>query len=475
MTVEAESAAASRAGAGSYQDFILLRELAEVYLLLDNLSGSAHRDLEDESSEARKLAEHVGSTNWIEAICHIAWPPHNSPEDQARDVARLIWARDYLNRRAAPANGLTIAFTLLVAGETKFRARERSAHHAAPGAGRGWRGREPPSRMELANLAFPSLWRSARWATAAIVAAPYFLGIWLLLTCCLSWNVATGNALLGQLSSASADVAQVQVQIDAQNGDVLKRSIASSNDQATSASSSPDLGWQPVIAYCSNLPGNPANTPTYYYSFTQMKLCTELKSHISVLKGAIVNLENWSKPWGWLDWFVKDPSNCGATDPANADPRCVQAKTEQWVSSLLGVLGGSVLPIFYGVLGAGAAVIRGLSAKVRDWQLAPRDLQMSLIQLALGAVIGACIGLFVTTQGPLAGVTTSGDTVSAASAQSLLGPLHLSAAALCFVAGFFVEGVFQALEGLMRRVFDIADTTPRPTRDVPGQKGGPVT
>jgi len=35
----------------------------------------------------------------------------------------------------------------------------------------------------------------------------------------------------------------------------------------------------------------------------------------------------------------------------------------------------------------------------------------------------------------------------------------LSASALCFIAGFGVDGVFQALEGLIRRVFNVSDPT----------------
>lgn len=108
----------------------------------------------------------------------------------------------------------------------------------------------------------------------------------------------------------------------------------------------------------------------------------------------------------------------------------MDSNNEQWASSLLGGLSGIVLPIFYGLLGAGAAVVRLLSAKMKEWLLAPRDLLLSLIQLALGAVIGA---------------------------------VHLTPSALRFIAGFFVEGVFVALEGLMRRVFNIADPTAKPT------------
>jgi hypothetical protein len=81
---------------------------------------------------------------------------------------------------------------------------------------------------------------------------------------------------------------------------------------------------------------------------------------------------------------------------------------------------------------------------MRDSTMMPRDIILAYVQLALGAVIGACVGLFVTSDGNAA--PTQG---------GLLGAVHLSASALCFVAGFGVEGVFQALEALVSRVFNI--------------------
>ena len=124
---------------------------------------------------------------------------------------------------------------------------------------------------------------------------------------------------------------------------------------------------------------------------------------------------------------------------------------EQWVAALFQVLGGVILPIFYGMLGAGAAVVRTISAKIRDSVLAPRDRMLAIIQLLLGAVIGGCIGLFITPPG--AGTNAQ---------PGLLGAVQLSASALCFVAGFGVESVFAALESMIRRVFNVGDPTAAP-------------
>ena len=106
----------------------------------------------------------------------------------------------------------------------------------------------------------------------------------------------------------------------------------------------------------------------------------------------------------------------------------------------------SILPFLYGILGAGAAVVRDLWAKTRESLLSPRDSTLAFGQLALGAITGACIGLFVSPG-------------TAASSEGVLGNLALTASALSFVAGFGVEGAFLALESLVRRVFNLSAPT----------------
>lgn len=462
---------------GRYQDFILLRELAEVYLLLDNLSGSASANLNSDTKDAPEiLGPDDKKRDWIEAVCEIAWPPTGSPEDQAKEIATLIRVRDYLNRKAAPASGATIAFSLLVAGEGQPRDQKLAKSTTrrltlAVGAGsggagtiltRGWRGREPPSRVDLADLAFPSLWRIARDFRAWIMGMAVGLLIWLIITCFLSWNLAIGSALLDQFSSSNADLAQVQALIaDAES------SPAGPSGKPAANAPPPEPGApaakQITVRYCDRpvllgaltvagrpLPLDQFETPK------QQKLCDDLKAKQQSLETATQNLRNWTRGWMWLPYLSYPFQLCPPDRTA-----CGSANNAPFAASLLGVMVGGVLPIFYGLLGAGAAVVRDLSAKMRDWRLAPRDRQMSFIQLALGAVIGGCIGLFVAPSGTA--VAAAGAAGGAAPAtQGLLGAVHLSATALSFIAGFFVEGVFRALEALMRRVFNIADPAEKP-------------
>ena len=71
-------------------------------------------------------------------------------------------------------------------------------------------------------------------------------------------------------------------------------------------------------------------------------------------------------------------------------------ETASWLANLLG---SGVLPVLYGFLGAIAAVVRTLSRKIKGSLLSPRDVQLTFQQLALGAVVGACISLFIAAPG----------------------------------------------------------------------------
>jgi hypothetical protein len=122
---------------------------------------------------------------------------------------------------------------------------------------------------------------------------------------------------------------------------------------------------------------------------------------------------------------------------------------QQWAIVMVQLLTTAVLPLFYGILGAGAAVVRIIWGKMRDSLLTPRDLTLSLGQLALGAVIGACIGLFIVP---------SGNGSQSAIGFTSIGTLTPSA--VSFIAGFGVEGVFVALEGLIKRLFNVPDPKP---------------
>jgi hypothetical protein len=440
--------AAGAGGVDGLRKFIFYRELAEVYLLLDNVSASTNKSLAQSPPPTDNKLE---TPDWIKDICKIGWPPSGSDNQLANQAATLIAARDRLNNLAAPATGATIAFTLLVSGDDKTAHEPKSADGKVGWweVGEGW-GEHVPSRFSLANIAFPNL---AKPAASFRVFIPCLVGglfIWFVITSVLSWNIATGNALLAQLKTLEVAQAAIIGQISKADGQGDgagqpggTKPAGAGQLQANGAPPAAAVAARPPTAANAGAAAPPACLPG--------SLCDQQVQNVQDLNVAKHNLQRWLD-----DWFVLNSLPLfGPKDacPLGGEP-CTLVN-EQWASVLLNVLGGAVLPICFGLLGAGAAVVRALSARIKESLLSPRHKMLFLVQLALGAVIGGCIGLFVTPSVGSAAASTS-------TTPSLLGSVPLSASALCFIAGFGVEGVFLALEGLVGRVFNIPDPTKPP-------------
>jgi hypothetical protein len=387
--------------------FILSRELSEVHLLIDNLSASPDTTISALAAQERTTGLEA---DWLDRICRISWPPHGTQVDQAAQAALLIKVKDYLNRLSKPASGSTIAFTLLVT-QGEEEADEREPHLlAAPAALLGLpalagRPGPPPSRPSLASTAYPDLLSKARNFRRAMRLMSFVLLGWLVLTCLLSWYVAVGNAALADLKAARAQLADAEVRIGNAHAGLTKP------------------GETPAITvfrgdYCptATMDAKGRSVGPVYPSMELSRACQEKKEIELDIARLDKSLDGWAL-WG-------------------------SGKSSAWYANLLG---SGVLPVLYGFLGAGAAIVRSLSRKIKASTLSPRDLHLSFQQLALGAVIGACIGLFIAHPG-----------AGAEDEASLLGPVALSGSAISFVAGFGVEAVFQALEALISRIFNIA-------------------
>jgi hypothetical protein len=115
---------------------------------------------------------------------------------------------------------------------------------------------------------------------------------------------------------------------------------------------------------------------------------------------------------------------------------------EQSAATLAGVLGNSVLPTLYALVGSLGAVLRRLNRELSDYLLTPRVLRASCIRVMLGVMTGVCIGLFVNSS---AGAATLSGLGGAA--------VTLSASGIAFLAGYGVDGVFRMLDALLAHVF----------------------
>jgi hypothetical protein len=414
------------------QVFVLLRELSEVHLLLDNVSANPTSTVSERSSVKRPKEL---KADWIEEVCQISWPPDGSSDEKAEDAALLIRAKDHLNRLSHPASGASIAFTLLV----------------TQGGGRkGWLRRRligneiSPTRNTLAQAAYPDLVAKAAtfrtwmmWICGGLVAA-------LVLTCAISWYVAYGNAALAELATARETLAEAQTRVNsAETADWTQAADANQDGGGPAAedAAQPAPGTGAAPAAATQRPFSPYCGAQPYENPTQSQLCVARQRAETSQLAVERRLANWLC-WDWVRDCASDPKVRDAPSRAAA---------------FANILGSAVLPFLYGLLGAGAAIIRSLSRKIRESRLSPRDLVLSFQQLALGAVVGACIGLFVVAPG------------ADETGESLLGPVALSASAISFVAGFGVESVFQALEALITRIFNIS---PAPPAGGGGRAGG---
>jgi len=418
------------------EDFIFVRELNEVFLLLDHISGRWDKSLYN-------FHNHDDGEPHIDELCAIGLAPPDSEEQRVAQAVKVLCAKDRLNAAARPATGLTIAFTLLVVGEDNQRdwrnwlralMLRRGTTLAGPAHA------DKPTRLTLARYAFPGLVKAADRFNRRIFWIVLLLLLGLVITCVMSWHITGGNAMLQHLDA-----------LQAQQTALFKAIDEAEVKHAATADASP-------VQFCTEV--DRAGT-AHFRSTEEFQLCTRrrvLSEQVAVVRS---NLYDWLVPWrtcygkvaglfGPLPQAEAAPSSATAAEKE----RIIRSGIEEQARVVTLVVGTAVLPLFYGILGAGAAVVRGLWAKMRESLLSPRDYTLALLQLALGATIGACIALFVNPSGQTPG-----------SEIGLLGNWALSTSALSFVAGFGVEGVFVALESLVRRVFNITDPARRPPTD----------
>ena len=427
----------SEAGSASGADpmgFILDRTRSEVHLLLDNIS--ANPDVTIATLSARTPRPDDLPADWIEQVCKITWPPEESnaqPDKQARDAALLIKARDYLNSLAKPASGATIAFTLMVSQEESPRLfrRRRKNDADSPTA----------SRSSLASDAYPDLIKRARIFRGMMAWLVWLAAVALVLTLSLSWYLAIGNAALADFAAARTELANADAGVGAAQAAMIEAASAEPSPAvggaAEPAGAAPPATQGGPGTGAPSAPGQAGSTPSapaaaapaarglfhlYPCHPSQRYTTSDMRNACLAREMAV---ERWMPVKAGLDrWSV-------ATGPYAA----------AWLATLLG---SGILPVLYGFLGAIAAIVRTLSRKIKTSQLSPRDILLTWQQLALGAVIGACISLFIGAPG------------GSGSDAALLGPVTLSASAISFVAGFGVDSVFQALEALISRIFNIA-------------------
>jgi hypothetical protein len=152
-------------------------------------------------------------------------------------------------------------------------------------------------------------------------------------------------------------------------------------------------------------------------------------------------------PWHWifvpgtdeLERTVKDALDQDAMHAAIRDQ-----SSDQGGRVMLQALALYLLPLLYGLLGANAFVLRALGQPTENGSA---KLDHFRLRLALGALLGATVGLFFSADTPIAGTT-------------------LSLVAIAFLAGYSAEFFFALVDFLINKARDSfqPDAAPTPTK-----------
>src|SRR5579862_8317387 len=97
------------------EELIFKQDLNEVHLLIDFVSGRADRSLTTVTMpNPSQPGETMTSGQIVESISKMRYPPpQETPVINAQNAAILLMAKDRLSALAAPARGLTIAYTTM--------------------------------------------------------------------------------------------------------------------------------------------------------------------------------------------------------------------------------------------------------------------------------------------------------------------------------------------------------------------------
>ena len=302
----------------------------------------------------------------------------------------------------------------------------------------------------MAQTAYPDLVGKATGFRRVMASICIGLVAALLFTCALSWYVAYGNAALAELGTAREAMLKAQADVDKAGAPDprpqtsgarrpgRKRSRTASRGAAAGAagqqappaaqpgrSRSRDSSWRgsrtAIIA-----PGRAAIPAPRKSSCARRAGRT--RHNVVLVEERLAS---------WACW--RPVADCQGEDIDEPDKLGVAAHA----AALLSILGSAVLPFLYGLLGAGAAIIRSLSRRIRASLLSPAR-PAFVVPAARARRGGRRLHRPVRVA---AGDGRLRDT--------LLGPVTLSASAISFIAGFGVEAVFQALEQLIRRIFNL--------------------
>ncbi len=412
---------------GDFDTLVFEQELSEVFLLMDFVSGRPDKHLTDLNGKLPRPdrpGEMMTAAEVVERVALLKSPSSSDAAEAAKDVAFLLSLKDVLNSMVYPARGLTIAYTIMFAGE-------------------GGGDHSETNRVQAAQRAFPGLVASAaklrqmrRSLTSWGVGLTLFSAIFL-------WQVTYGV----QLASRFEEVRQNEGHAAASVYDALEKSTRGLRGAPIGLLDRVCGTKAPPVVSASLVAETSDPDPALELSPEVRQLCNDYAYQHSLFKVTIADVGEYSKSWMFaVSRWLLPVHTFIAPDCQSAD--CVRdalgrQEDAQSVSGMLATMINYMLPILFGLVGTVAALVRGIQDRATASTLDPRDRALSLIRLPLGMMAGVCAGLFLS---PTAVSTQVGGGLRA---------LTLSASGIAFLAGYGAEGFFRMLDTILGRVFGL--------------------
>ncbi|VXC78921.1 conserved membrane hypothetical protein [Burkholderia sp. 8Y] len=420
------------------EQLILQRDLNEVLLLLDFISGRPDVHIWDigdikypvrPSTEANANANNGnGATSApaalppievIRRICALRYPPEpdQSLKERADDAALLLCVKDKVNSIAFPANGVTIAYTYMFLEE---RSRAKRNALAPPDSGLTL---DKETRAVVAKSAYPGLLPSAKRfrcfhknVSRVGAAVTFFSAI-------LLWLVVYGMQLTFRFEDdqkSTADLtSQIYAAVDKENA-ALAQDKQSHDSVPVRCDSKIDQQSNQIRLLC--------NRWSYYQARYEKSI-----------NDAATFAETSPSSWLTMPFPI---SSMLLTKNKAGNPVATQENIQS-ITLVLSAYASYVLPVLFGLVGTIASFLRDISDRITRSILAPRDETLAIIRLMLGAIAGLAVGLFFTP-GSVAQTVSSGS-----------GVLTLSASGIAFIAGYGADGFFRMIDAMIVRVFSL--------------------
>jgi hypothetical protein len=418
---------------------------AEVYLILDFISGKAGKslgDLKDFPYQPQNAAAEGGNAgiadkddrhcaSIINYFYEIGAKINNKTEASAEDLQFLLRLKDRLNSMAEPAKGQSIAFTSMIVNDHMGEAAGNTGCLLKRWVQNIWRcvaslfniringiASDPEEdiikqmgRGRYAKIAYPDLkTNSISYYKYIVIYIPIFLFFLVAVSTATSWDVyyvkERTQRIIDLNSLKFADGTLVTDEICALSGaSQNKVDVAKTCAQWPLNKVAIKVERKNLLAYA-------------YQRFTPDKeFPAEFFRHFWKLQDT----------FDLLKWHLRAVMPTLRVDDEDHIEILLAPYSDLFING--------VLPMLFGLLGTLAGVMRNALSRMSNWLLSPGDVPQAYFSLPLGVVAGFIVGQYISP----ASINGTG--------------LSLSAGGLSFIAGYGSEYFFKSLDSLLKRVF----------------------